>query len=445
MTTPTQFPFPAWPEIRDRHHPLCLPTLFRAIYVDRHIISGNTSNQEQEAIEKNYIARFTDIFAANYIEQYQSFSDIFPKRNERPDTIAEKLAYLSMTKDGDFRPGAIFLQSWIAGMSEDFYGARDEFSFAHEFVHNIAQWLHSGIVLTNRSMQVHQIINSLMKSEGSNTKLQLWTEFVLANARLEALVHKFEPIEEIFANYLALEIIPVDNRGSIEKELEQKLKEKGLYDAFNAFSDACEIGKTNGFGDAPCEVYNTWCIIYDKTRFTLLESTMKAAYISKCVFRNEEGELLNVLDQTLSLTYQLGNKEWEVMKNRLLLAIVNKFSRPEDKAIFPPYILLIGMKDGIMPVFGSMFPSEQLANGIATEIFLESIRQQLHRECGLHCPYAPINLKDNSRQIGLKVMEQRGLHCPHISNGNTCCGRSEALWNLYRDNVSGRGVNLGAA
>jgi hypothetical protein len=428
-----RLPFPAWPEIQNRHHSLCLPTLFRAMYIDKHIVLGNTSEEEEEAIEKSYFAQFPDVMTPDIIEHYYDLADLFPKRNEHADIMAEKLLYLSITKDGSHIAGATALQGFFAGMNGNFYGSEDAFGFAHEFAHFIPQWLYSGIILTSRSMRAHELINSIMmKTESQREDIpQLWAEFTLVNTRLEVLVQKFEPIEEIFANYLGLQLSPPDIRNSVEKELEQKLKERNLYDSYTAFADACEIGQANGVSEAPCKVYNVWCAIYDRTILTLQESAIKAAYISKCAFRGEEQELLNILDKSLSVMYELGIKMWEVVGGRLLLAAMRNFSHVEDRAIFPPFIFLLGVKDKIIPLFSSMFTSEKLANDISHEIFLESIRQQLRWEYGLHCPYAPINLKDDDRQAVLGTLKERGGYCPHFSNKG-CCGRNEALWNLYR-------------
>jgi hypothetical protein len=101
---------------------------------------------------------------------------------------------------------------------------------------------------------------------------------------------------------------------------------------------------------------------------------------------------------------------------RLSDAMAHNFSRPEDKDLAPPVIMLIGRlsKHSVVP-FIFPKPAEEDTNELS-KVFLDSMRQQLARFFAI------------ARQ---RLTLPCNLVCPFAWKGRPCCGAKEGLSMLY--------------
>jgi hypothetical protein len=429
MTT-KRFPFQAWPEIQNRHQPLCLPTLFRAVYHDSHITSGNTSKDEADTIEQNYLKQFEEELTPEYIEY---ITHLRLEGGEEDSHIISKILSTAPADANMSSVGDTFLRGMISSWGEDFYGPRDAFGFVHELGHVVVQsyYLYSSNTLNNQSMRVHKLINSITTDDIVTVEEmgKRWDEFNRANTRLEVFSLKFRPLEEVVANYISLQFLPPDTRLVIEEQLMQKLKGENLYSAYCVFVDACNIGFENDQGRALEKVYNIWCAIYCMANLDVDESIMKTLQICKYEFTGNREELIDILEPRQYWAYIAAIGLDMLVAYNFNLAISRDFSDPKDRQLFPPQIILVGAKGHIIPIVISPFMNEKLANDLTQEIFLESVRQQLSHGCGLRCPYSPLPVKEGGWEKLRATMKTKSVHHPYYFYKG---GRSEALWNLYR-------------
>src|SRR5207237_5859578 len=114
------------------------------------------------------------------------------------------------------------------------------FSLLHEMGHSAAKVTHSGVVQERLAKRIHTILYTLatIKSLLQKKITQLWEEFDHTNKQLVHLTRKFEPIEEIFANFYALVFLPAEGRKQLGRDINEGLDKKKWDKAFKAIVEA---------------------------------------------------------------------------------------------------------------------------------------------------------------------------------------------------------------
>jgi hypothetical protein len=452
-------PFPAYPEIRKSSQPLCFPTL-RAVYFL--LFSSNLSPEAAQEDAAQYLAQHPDISDPALIEQivaannahFRAWQQLietgkFPQEYSTPTFIDSHHAPLikSLKEMGNFAGGraarAIF-QSQIHGVFPVFSSASNAFAYAHEFSHRIAMWLYSGVLLLEQAAHIHSALNKLMINPeiSSDEVTQTWRFFERENSKLLNLAKKFEPIEEIFAVYLGMLFLPSAVRETLLEKIEQALIKRSWFKAYEVFAKACDtcqantpIGAALAISEMVCRLLEhidtsvisatsvieavttnfqiTWQIIEKETRGETLTQEEKGAVDESLIKTLEEA---GIPHEVIDLVHESGTSK---NLERLSYAIEHNFSRPEDKDILPPVIMLIGRlsKHQVVP-FIFPEPTEEDQNGLSLyeKILLDSMRQQLARFFA------------SARQ---KLTLSCNLVCPFAWKDRPCCGSKEKLSMLY--------------
>jgi hypothetical protein len=96
----------------------------------------------------------------------------------------------------------------------NFPGVKYVFSLVHEMGHQTARFTYSRVVQDQLSERLHTTLYTLAtKKRLSQQKIsQLWEEFQQTNEQFVNLARKFELIEEIYATYTAMTVLPPEVR-----------------------------------------------------------------------------------------------------------------------------------------------------------------------------------------------------------------------------------------
>jgi hypothetical protein len=259
MKTAQSLPFPAWPAIEDSKQPLCLPTLMRAVYFEHR----NAKEEPEECATRaeKYLSH-PEIIEREISEQIIAFeksqTTYFPmlpfrlmhlhgSANNHNDYV-KKLTTLSdididlfrRLGDSVVRVSEALMQAYIYGNLDNFYGEKEAFAAGHEFAHLCALCLRSGVVLDELSKRTHKTLDILAtKRLSADQTAELWEIFDQTNQQIDNLVHKFEPIEEIFATYVGMRFLPTKVRNKIKVSVKQELIIRGWDKAYKAFAQLC--------------------------------------------------------------------------------------------------------------------------------------------------------------------------------------------------------------
>jgi hypothetical protein len=452
---PQKLPFPAYPDIRKSSQPLCFPTV-RSVYFPLH--SSNLSPEKAQAVAAQYLAQHPDISDPALLEQIVTESNAhfhawqeliktgkFPQEYSLPTFIDSYTTPLikSLNEMGAFAGGkaarAIW-QSQVHGAFPVFYGASDAFAYVHEFAHRFAMWLYSGVLIREQAVHIYYGLNRLMRNPEISLyeALESWKLFESAHSNLINLAKKFEPIEEIFAVYLGMIFLPSTVRETILDKIEQALSKRNWFKAYEVFAKACDtcqvyppIGAAVSIAEMVCRLLEH----IDTNATSVIEAVVSNFQICWKIKQKEtEGESLtdedeDAADEILTKTLEEAGIPLEVAElihgsdsphlERLSDAIEHNFSRPEDKDVLSPIIMLIGFlsKHQITPFIFPQ-PTEEDPNGLTLyeKIFFDSIRQQLAHSFAI------------TRQ---KLTLPCNLICPFAFKGQRCCGSKEELSMLY--------------
>jgi hypothetical protein len=75
-----------------------------------------------------------------------------------------------------------------------------------------AKLSYSGVVLEDLAKQAHKTLDTLATKELDRERIdKLWAQFWETNNQLKSMIQKFEPLEEIFATYVGLRLLPADS------------------------------------------------------------------------------------------------------------------------------------------------------------------------------------------------------------------------------------------
>jgi hypothetical protein len=380
---PHKLPFPAYPEIRKYSQPLCFPTL-RAVYFPLH--SSNLSPEEIQEATRQYLEQHPDILDSALIEQVVTANSThirawqhlietgkFPQEHTMRALIdSHYISLLKSMKGMGYFAGAkaarAIWQSSIHGSLPSFYSASDAFAYAHEFAHRIAKWLYSGFILSAQAEEIYYGLSTLMtdREKPKDEVIEVWEFFEQANSNLIYLAKKFEPIEEIFAVYLGMLFLPPTVRETILERIEQALIKRKWFKAYEAFAKACDACQVNSPSGAAMAISEMVCRFLERIDISVISATSVIEAVTanfqiawEMIKKEEEGETLtqeekDALEKNLTKTIEQAGIPLEVAElvyesstsmpnlERIADAIENNLSRPEDKELFPPVIMLIG-------------------------------------------------------------------------------------------------------
>jgi hypothetical protein len=237
--------FGAWPEIENPYQPLCFPTFLRAIY---------------QTPDYNFLDNEKALLSAiEYLTQHLPTLD-----TEIIERLARTIIFNSkeQSKQG-LHPNIdeIIQQTAMHVRLPYSYGSVHLFSEAHENAHWTAWSSYNSVIITNQVKRVQAIIDEIATMPELTTKeiTELWNKFNQENTQLVQLVKKFEAAEEIYATYVAYRWSSPSVKQDVKNEIEHALREKGWYDAYLEFANACDI--YHGFDKHPTDTATYYLLV----------------------------------------------------------------------------------------------------------------------------------------------------------------------------------------
>jgi hypothetical protein len=281
------------------------------------------------------------------------------------------------------------------------------------------------------SKRCHITIATLATERLSREEIaELWAEFWQTNKQIEHLARKFEPIEEIYATYFGMSLLPIEVRNAVKAGVKKDLEEKNWYKAYKSFVEACDN----------CQVYTPHAaafFIFEPVCRILEQNDIDSAYLlytfseihkiiwSRINIKEPESDItqdeleaveeINIILEQAGIPYEVFASVTKIADTlnpkltRLFEAANNDFSRDGDQAVlFPPLIILIGRpsQNDITP-FIFLNSTQEYEDNLSPfeRVVYDSLRQQLGKNCGIVCALA--------------------------YKGKPCCGRKELLLRLY--------------
>jgi hypothetical protein len=313
------------------------------------------------------------------------------------------------------------------------------FSILHESAHWAARLTHSGVVQDELAKQAHKTLYTLATKRLSRAQIvRLWKEFAQTNKQIVRLAQKLEPIEEIFATYLAMCLLPTEGRTQVREAIDTWLKEEKWDKAYEAFVEAC-ANYRNSLLVSPLFVFEAVCRMLEQVDIDGAELLCTFAKIRKVVWshikiikqehgsnldefklegmaESEAAEEINRILEHAGIPPEAYWSAIDNMENHIFKRIyeaVTKGSLLSDEELgilFAPFIKLEGQSSSgeITPLIFSLGFQKEDKDKLSPSIrvFCESLRQQLTKPCGIVCAFA--------------YKEQ------------ACCGRKELLLSLSR-------------
>lgn len=324
------------------------------------------------------------------------------------------------------------------------YGADGWFSYWHEDGHRFAMWSYSGVFIDTLGELVQKIIRRLMSASPLSRKeiAELWEDFDKATKKIDYLVKKFEPIEEIFATYYAMRYLPDENRKRIETEIKQVFGKKGWYTAYKAFVRTCDNCQRFSPTAAAFFILDRVCLIVTKYNLDSIEVLMSFLHIFRKylpylpvdyneLISRKIIELYEIPHEVFETVYEgLGNlvyRLWDLDESYSYVRNANdEYEQDVQKCLSYPTLEFVGQAsrkdilpscDPSVPHLSSAFNNQHLNPynpkiedfynlSIAERIFYDSLWQQLSQDCGIVCPLA--------------------------SEGKPCCGIKKRLQRLHK-------------
>jgi len=369
-------------------------------------------------------------------------------------TFAPRSTLINLTREvGGFRIHKaleIYIQAFIYGHLDSFINENEAFGYAHEYAHRCARVFHSGSVLYELGERAHRSIDTLAATENlSHREIGLlWEEFAQTNEQIVSVAQKFRPLEEIFANYIGMRFSPSEVRNVVKSSLEKTLKEENWYTAYKAFADWCDSLPIPWIA-----AFHTFEIVsrilekinIDGAKFLEIWLKMMKFFgpISRIIARELDVNLANGIEKLPlieSLLEQTGladrlDKKLErlveqegippevfefaldsavkayvgIVHPKLVRAGEALINAEEQMLDFPPVISLRGRPSQklviAVPTYIDDQQEQEWHEFVCVRIFLESLRQQISKGCGLMCSLA--------------------------ERGKRCCGGKEQLLRLY--------------
>jgi hypothetical protein len=254
--------FMAWPDLGgDPNQPSCLTTLMRARYV---INRGTLIELEAVAAGAiKYLSCQDSIepkvreVALAIIKHHQALWRYLPKFTNYPPIILgiDHITGFKLKEPEEFFVLNLALEAAIQGLiygnlihiregqegKGNLFGVKDAFSIGHETGHDLARRCHCGHVLDVASLDALSTLLKLAEDNLSPEQItEEWSKFWAINDCIYRLAEKFEPIEEIFANYVGLRFSPINVRNEVEALIKDHLIENKWIEAYNAFADVCD-------------------------------------------------------------------------------------------------------------------------------------------------------------------------------------------------------------
>jgi hypothetical protein len=165
-------------------------------------------------------------------------------QEEQPSIFSDPVSF-KLTPDVLEYAGPVleqFMQALIYGNRDHFMGLKDAFSFGHEYAHIIAKGFDSGKTLETVAYDSQLALGTVAVLEDLSAEQidELWERFETTRERINDIVEKFEPIEEIFATYVGLRFLPVDVRNNVEPLVKEKLRERNWDKVYDFFAKLCD-------------------------------------------------------------------------------------------------------------------------------------------------------------------------------------------------------------
>jgi hypothetical protein len=448
-------PYPAWPEITNAKQPCCVVALQRALCaLDLEEFRGL---EKAALIAEEYISR-PEIMVPEIRQQFLadgktlyhllkplgelvrvkilSPGEEYGNKSQPPADTYDYVINLFRTfvdGHGNLSVAAMqgAIQGLMSGILQNFPGAKKEnfnavFTFLHEVAHWAAKLSHSAVVQEKWAVMTHKTLDILMSYPLSSAEItEQWSRFWESNSYVGGLAKKFEPIEESFANYIALHFLPAELRNSVEKSLEEQLKEKHWYTAYKAYVEACDdsLCLYHPVG-AAFVVFDTACQILEQINIESTKLLCELAKIRKIIrscaekIHQESGSKLNKIEMETPAEREAAKQIDEILEragipqevywsavvmeknslnrrlSRSMISMINNFTLGEEelRIFFAPIIKLVGKPalQEITPVILSVgLPQEDDGNlSHLIRVLCESLRQQLTKRCGFVCAFA---------------------------------------------------------
>lgn len=453
--------YPAWPEIDIPERQCCLPRLIRAMYsLDLVSIESDEASTDTE----EYLSR-PEVIAPEIRQQVLSIAKAhygLPKDSVEIDDLSSLGVYgkKRQLSSGAFNSYMDFLKTAVGshntlqlveaalqglayGYMQHFLGvAVGDFSYVfswlHEMGHYIARFSQSGVLQDGLSKRIHKTLHTLAtKSLSPKQIARLWEEFARSIEQSVRFADKFRPIEEIFATYIGLRLLPTEARDKVEASITPWLESKNWNKAYVAFGKACANYRYSPVG-LYISVFSVACRVLEQVDIDGAELLCTLAKIREVVsshikiITQEHGSNLDVFkledmaerdaaEETNQILEQADIPRevyWSAIEmektsiyRRLSKSLTNRFSLSnEELEVFcAPVIYLKGkLSSGeITPlIFSFDCPKkDQDTLSPSIRVFCESLCQQLSKPCGIVCPSA--------------------------YEGKPCCGKKRLLQRLY--------------
>lgn len=256
--------FRAWPELgADPDQPCCLPTLMRARYfINRGTLiklEAVAARAERYLSSQDSIEPKVKEVALAIVKYHQTFWRYLPKIVDYPPILFGfdriQLTDLKLKEPEEFSILHLAQETAIQGLIYgnlthihegkeigNLFDVNDAFSLAHETGHDLAKICHCGHALNEASREAHSILLNFEDNFSPEQITEEWSKFRAVNDCIYRLSKKFEPIEEIFANYVGLRFSPTNVRNEVKALIKNHLIEKKWIGAYNAFAEVCNRG-----------------------------------------------------------------------------------------------------------------------------------------------------------------------------------------------------------
>ncbi|HEX3036954.1 MAG TPA: hypothetical protein VHT73_17845 [Thermodesulfobacteriota bacterium] len=382
--------FPAWPEIDDPYQPCCLPTLLRAVYFYHLPYEGQFEEVGRRA--KEYLNKVVDreirdaLAEPNELALYQ--------REEELGAIPGVIVNFKKLSNSVERVVEAIIQGIIHGNLKNFVGEEGAFAYAHEISHRLAGRFHCGRVLEALSKRTHNNLHRLATEKGLSHEeiAELWVEFWQTNERIQHLVQKFEPIEEIFATYIGLRYLPLNIRNTVKLMVKEVMEERHWYTAYEAFTEVCDNTSAEPLG-AACAILDIACRLIEPLDIDGLD--VLNAYLKQWDDRLSDSEREALFD-TLGVPDEVIQSIEKTCDDRIEMfnAMDKEARKTMTQAILlqaclnPPVVLIGHHADNYITPVVYKERGEEGDLSPANKVRYESLRQQLSKRSGIVCPTA---------------------------------------------------------
>jgi hypothetical protein len=399
------YPFPAWPEIDDPHQPCCLPTLMRAVYFEHHGTGGDFKADVCRSVD--YWNKVIDSEIRQQIHALASAQELTFESHlgvgGLPIPIPTDHTPNFNMKFGNSveRVVEAIVQGVIYGNLNNFVGAKqgdfsDVFAYTHELSHRFAGSFYCGRILDELSKYAHRTLEILATEErlsaGEITKL--WEEFWQTNDRIESLVQKFEPVEEIFATYMGLRFLPKVVRNEMKPKIGKELKKRNWNKAYNAFSEVCDTCQDITPHEVACFILDQVCRLIESIDIDGTDILYKFSKIVKKIDSIDESDVVARLEQAgiPAEVYWSVHKAVQDQIESVGAMINDKISNDRKNDAKQELLLKTYVFSRNLWMFGRYSEKHiyvSASNDVHDRVYYESLRQQLSKRVGLVCPGSP--------------------------------------------------------